>query len=147
MLNLSEELELGFHSYSIPSLFINNSESPSKPLKPYGINSGKIGFEYFYQTNSKDPNGDNIFYLFDWGDFSDEIWYGPYESGIKINISHIWDIRGEFFIKVKARDEFGHESEWSDPLEVIMPKTNSIDIINSWLFRLIKRFPILEFLF
>lgn len=144
MFNLSEEFELGFHSYSIPSLFINNSESPSKPLRPYGVTSGKSGFEYFYQTNSIDPNNDNIFYLFDWGDSSEEIWYGPYESGVTINISHIWDSEGEFFIKVKAKDEYDFESEWSDPLEVSMPK--SINIFNPWLLRLFQRFPILEFL-
>ena len=137
---------MGYHYYSIPSLFINNSESPSKPLKPIGSDSGKTGNEYYYQTSSIDPNGDNIFYLFDWGDTSEELWLGPYESGLTINVSHIWVNNGEYIIKVKVKDEFGHESGWSDSLVVSMPKNQLIGDFNPWIFRLIQRFPILEFL-
>jgi len=46
VLNLTEEFELGYHYYSIPSLFLDNSESPSKPSKPGGVSSGKSGNEY-----------------------------------------------------------------------------------------------------
>ena len=31
-------------------------------------------------------------------------------------------LKGEYEIKVKAKDIFGAESEWSDPFEVTMPK-------------------------
>ena len=146
VLNLTEEFKLGYHFYSIPSLFINNSESPSKPSKPEGSNSGKSGNEYYYQTSSIDPNGDNIFYLFDWGDTIEELWLGPYESETTISVSHIWDNNGEYIIKVKAKDEFGHESEWSESLDVSMPRSKSISEFNPWLFRFIQRFPILEYL-
>ncbi len=147
VLNLTEELELGYHYYRIPSLFSDYSETPSKPFQPDGTNDGKYGNEYYYSTSSTDPNGDNLFYLFDWGDSLQESWEGPYESGITINVSHIWDKNGEYSIKVKAKDEFGHESEWSDPLIVSMPKTISIKKFNPWLLRLIQRFPNLEFIF
>jgi len=146
VLNLSEELEMGYHSYSIPSLFLDDSESPSKPSKPEGISIGKSGNEYYYSTSSDDPNGDNLFYLFDWGDLSVEEWFGPFESGVVINISHIWNCEGEYNIRVKAKDTDGYESDWSDSLSVSMPKTMSINKFNLWLFRLIQRFPILEFL-
>ena len=55
-------------------------------------------------------------------------------------------IRGDYQIKVKARDVNGGENEWSDPLVVSMPRSRSISDINPWLFRLFQRFPILEFL-
>lgn len=147
VLNLTEELELGYHNYSIPSLFLDNSETPSKPLQPEGTSNGKYGNEYYYSTSSTDPNGDNLFYLFEWDDLSVEEWLGPFESGEVINISHIWGIKGEYNIRVKAKDTEGYESEWSDPLVVSMPKNKSISKFNPWLMRLIQRFLILEFLF
>lgn len=146
VLNLTEEFELGYHYYSIPSLFLDNSESPSKPSKPGGVSSGKSGNEYYYSTSSTDPNGDNLFYLFDWNDLSLEEWLGPFESGEVVNISHIWDSKGEYNIRVKAKDTEGYESEWSDPLVVSMPKTKSIDNINLLIFRFFQRFPIFKFL-
>ena len=30
---------------------------------------------------STNPDGDNIFYLFDWGDDTNSGWIGPYKSG------------------------------------------------------------------
>jgi hypothetical protein len=146
VLNLTGELELGYHYYSIPSLFLDNSESPSKPSQPAGINEGKSGNEYYYSTSSTDPNGDNLFYLFDWDDLSIEEWIGSFESGEVINFSHIWDSKGEYNIRVKAKDIEGYESEWSDSLVVSMPKNRLINEFNPWIFRLIQRFPILEYL-
>jgi hypothetical protein len=63
-----------------------------------------------------------------------------------IKSPHNWTERGIYNIKVKARDMYGAESEWSEPLVVSMPKNKSIDIFNPWLFRLIQRFPILKLL-
>jgi hypothetical protein len=37
---------------------------------------------------------------------------------------HNWTERGEYEIRVKAKDTWGNESEWSDPLVVTMPKIN-----------------------
>ena len=55
-------------------------------------------------------------------------------------MSHIWDNTGNYEIKVKAKDENGAESEWSDPLEVAMPKNK---VMNSGFFELIKNHPFL----
>ena len=48
---------------------------------------------------------------------------GPFESGEVINVSHIWTSKGEYNIRVKAKDIEEYESEWSDPLTVSMPKS------------------------
>jgi hypothetical protein len=143
--NLSEELELGYHSYSISELFESESIPPFIPIKPTGFKSGQINKEYYYKTTTTDPDGDIIYYLFDWGDDTDSGWIGPFNSGVECNISHIWKNSGNFDIKVKAKDTHNLESDWSDPLEISMPK--SIRIFIPWLFRLIQRFPILESLF
>ena len=127
ILNLSEEFELGYHSYSIPSLFENISLPPGKPMKPIGSSIGKTSEEYFYLTSTIDPNEDLVYFLFDWGDGSNSDWIGPFESGEECNISHIWNEIGNYEIKVKAKDTEGLESDWSDPLVVRMPK-NHIEI-------------------
>ena len=117
---------------------------PDKPNKPIGEINGTNGEEYTYSTSTVDANGDKIYYAWDWGDGHDSGWIGPYESGEICEASYNWEKEGIYGVKVIAKDERNKLSEWSDPLEVSMPK--SISIFNPRLFRLIQRFPILEFL-
>ena len=59
--NLTEELKLGYHSYSIPELFEGNLP-PYKPAMPEGPSSGKAGTEYSYSSSATDPDGDQLTY-------------------------------------------------------------------------------------
>ena len=58
------------------------------------------------------------------GDGNYSSWLGPYESDQIINVSNIWHYEGEYEIRVKAKDIYDIESEWSDPLVVSMPKSS-----------------------
>jgi hypothetical protein len=69
--------------------------------------------------------------MFDWDDGTPTQWIGAFESGQNITVSHTWTSKGSFNIKVKAKDEYGAESVWSDPLQVRMPKIYIIENINS----------------
>ena len=133
----------GNPNLGISSPFKNNQ--PMKPIKPDGPISGRTRREQSYSTISTDPDNDDIYYCFSWGDGNIE-WVGPYSSGQEINVSHRWVEQGNYEIKVKAKDIRNGESEWSDPLTVSMPRSRSIDNFNPWLLRLIQRFPILEYL-
>jgi len=95
---------------------------PNKPNKPSGKTTGGYGVDYSYSTKTTDSDGDQISYLFDWGDGTDSGWLGPYPSGTTITAKHTWKEQGSFDVKVKAKDGHGAESEWSDTLPVIMPK-------------------------
>jgi hypothetical protein len=117
---------------------------PNKPDTPSGAISGKTGISYSYSTSTIDPDDDYVYYWFDWGDGSNSGWDGPHNSGDIISLSHIWSADGTYPLKVKAKDINDEESVWSNPLEVIMPKSNNC--VNFWIMRLINRFPILEFL-
>ncbi|MFE3845557.1 NosD domain-containing protein [Thermoplasmatota archaeon] len=97
---------------------------PNKPFKPSGESSGKTGNEYSYQSSTSDPDGDQVYYKWDWGDESSG-WLGPYDGGVTITTPHNWDEDGNYSIKVKAKDVYGDESSWSDPLTVTMPKNNA----------------------
>jgi len=103
---------------------LNPSSSP--PIIPTidGLKNGKAGKEYEYIIVATDPNGDDVIYVIDWGDNSDEEIIGPYPSGEQATAKHLWEEEGDFIIKVKAVDTFGKESEWAT-FEVSMPKAKS----------------------
>ncbi len=110
--------------YGDPSLRREGVFVEGKPLKPtiQGETSGKTGDVVMFTAQSTDNEGDQIFYLFDWGDNSKNEWLGPFESYEEIEASHVWKEKGIYEVKVKARDIHGLESDWSDPLVVSMPK-------------------------
>jgi parallel beta-helix repeat protein len=114
-----------------------SNQPPNKPNRPSGQAHGKAGVLYTYTTNTTDPDGDQVYYKWDWGDGSFSDWLGPNNSGMQVSASHGW-AKGSYDIKVKAKDIHGAESDWSDPLPVSMPRTISI---NSLLLKFFERFP------
>jgi hypothetical protein len=144
--DLNEELAKGEQNIHLGSLFEpEDNQPPEKPSAPTGEINGKPRTEYEYRAGTPtDPNGDKIMILFDWGDGTDSNWIKTPTFG-SIKATHEYTEQGTYDIKVKAIDQFGSESEWSDSLTVSMPKGKSIDF-NPWIFRLIQRFPILEVL-
>ena len=97
------------------------NQPPNKPAKPSGQTNGKINVEYTYTTSTTDPDGDQVFYWFDWGDETNSGWVGPYVSGATGSAKHTWTVEGTYQIKVKAKDTNDAESPWSDPLAAKMP--------------------------
>ena len=109
---------------------LNNilNKPPNKPNKPVGPTYGKRFRIYTYSTSTNDPNGDEIYYFFYWGDRTFSGWIGPYSSGQTVTASHWW-FRGTYSIRVMAMDEHGAVSEWSEPLPISIPVTKL-----DWLF-------------
>ncbi|UCF49649.1 MAG: PKD domain-containing protein, partial [Thermoplasmatales archaeon] len=81
---------------------------------PEGPAKGAVGYEYIFSSETTDPNGDEIYYMFDWGDGDFSEWVGPFPSGETGKASHIWNDEGYFDVSVKARDENGAQSDWSE---------------------------------
>jgi len=109
---------------------------PSKPLQPRGFKMGKVGWNFTYKTSATDADGDELYYMFDWGDGSISGWLGPYKSGETVKVKHAWKEESTYMVRVKAKDIHYSETPWSDPLPVTMPKTFSYNIIR-WLIELI----------
>jgi len=107
------------------TLFSDNNK-PDTPSKPSGPTSGKPGEKYTYATSATDPDGDLISYDFSWGDWNITTveWYNPGEIW---TASYSWSERGKYKVRVRARDECGFVSDWSDPLEVTMPRNRAIN--------------------
>jgi hypothetical protein len=118
-----------FEAYNIlgdPSVKIwtySPSGEPSRPDKPSGPVIGRVNFEYNFTSSTIDPNGDKIYYMWNWGDGNFSEWIGPYDSGDTCEASYIWKADGEFEVKVKAMDENDDQSNWSNSLIITIYDT------------------------
>jgi hypothetical protein len=102
-----------------PNLSMGNVNSPPlTPTTPSGVAKGDPGMEYDFYSSTTDPDGDDIFYLFDWGDEILGDWLGPYTSGDACIASHTWADNGIYDVRVRAKDVYDYESDWSNPLSV-----------------------------
>ena len=117
----------------------SKNKSPNKPSID-GPSSGKTGKTYTFTCVAEDPNGDQMFYKWDWGDETYSEWLGPYNSGEIASTTHAWVTKGNYSIRCLAKDGNNAESVWSDPLPVTMPYsiTNPLQYFLEWL---LHRFP------
>jgi len=96
---------------------------PSIPLSPTGQIKGKPRKDYVYSTISTDPNGDLIKYGWDWnGDKNVDEWTTYYSSGVTVSITHTFT-RGEYQVRVIAKDKNNQASTWSDPLNISISRS------------------------
>jgi hypothetical protein len=97
-----------------------NNLPPEKPSTPTGIVTINIRQNASYRSLSHDPDNDSIRYGWDWDGNGtvDEWtkWYSP--NATLVDTIHQWKINGTFYLKVKAQDIHGAESQWSDSLRV-----------------------------
>jgi len=143
----AKDLNDALSGWSTPLIVTISSSAnnpPNKPDTPSGATSGKTGTTYSYSTSTTDPEGDQVYYLFDWGDGSNSGWDGPHNSGDIISLSHSWSADGTYPLKVKAKDTNDEESTWSDPLSIAMPKPKLFDQIPRILVWLFEHFPFLQ---
>jgi hypothetical protein len=114
------------------------NDPPMKPATPVGPVDLKVGEQGTYTTSTTDPDGDPIFYLFDWGDGTDTGWIEAGEA------SHIWSVKDIYEIKVKAKDSNDYESTWSNPLSITVPRNKIINnpIFTKFIEAFMDRFPL-----
>jgi len=126
------------------------NQRPDKPDTPSGRSIGRPGKEYTYTSSTMDSDGDQVYYLWDWGDGNFSEWLGPYNSDDTCEASYTWDEKGDYEVMVMAKDVNGGESDWSDPISVSMPRNKAFNFnfnLLSWLFeRFPNMFPILRYL-
>lgn len=116
-----------------------NNQKPDKPDKPTGEKNIEVGTEYHYTSNTTDSDGDQVYYLWDWGDGNYSEWLGPIDSGDTCYVSYIWADNGTYDIRVMSKDEFDAEGDWSDPLTVSTPRSRTVyNSLFQWLF---EQFP------
>jgi hypothetical protein len=93
------------------------SNPPGKPVLT-GPTTGVINEVYTYSAVATDPDGENVYYYFEWGDGTNSGWLGPYSSGQQIPAQKSWSAPSTYTVHVKAKDINQVPSEWSNPLLV-----------------------------
>jgi len=99
---------------------IGDNNKPTIPTISYETEDN---IEYTFHALATDPDNDQIEYKFKIDNGQETNWVGPYESGengskkIKFSSSSTYEIRA------KAKDIYGYEGEWSEPIEVTVPKS------------------------
>ena len=96
------------------------NQPPSKPIILSAPTFGRPEVQLDFSTVAIDPEVDQIYYMWDWGDGELSGWLGPFASGQTSEAHHTWDESGEFEIKVKAKDSNDAESYWSEPVQIII---------------------------
>ena len=138
--NILEQVTLvaSIHDYkpSIQTFFLN--QVPAIPDKPDGPPNGGMNKEYTFSTSTIDADGDQVYYMWRWGDGHYSEWIGPFDSGETTSASHSWQKTGNFKIRVKAKDTNDQETGWSEELMFNIQKSKSI---NSQLLRFLQNFP------
>jgi parallel beta-helix repeat protein len=117
------------------------SNPPEKPIIT-GPAKGVPETEYTYCISEViDPEGDDIYVLWDWNDGTPVDWAGPYPSGTEICEKHTWAETGTYIVKAKLKDESGTESDWGT-LEVTIPRSRTI--CRNFLLNISELFPYLH---
>jgi hypothetical protein len=123
--NRNSVFKINYYTEDHPGIFIILNR-PERPNRPNGPITGIVGKSYTFTTVTSDPQEDDVFYLFDWGDGTDSGWLGPYTSGEKVSASHSWTEQKSYQVRVEARDIDGYSSGWSEPLNIIIPRIRDL---------------------
>lgn len=112
---------------------------PFIPLTPGGNTEGNVHVNYTYFCYAFDPDGDEVKLKWDWGDGTTSDWIDG-GGWIPMMANHSWDEKGNYEIKVKSKDIYDLESDWSDPLAITMPYSYNKSM-PPFLQLLFERFP------
>lgn len=103
-----------------PSVDFFVSKPPETPILT-GPVEGKPNIEYEYILSAIEPENESLqFYIeFEGGE---GFWIqGLFSSGETVTVPHVWNKKGTFLVRAKARDVNGMESPWAS-LEVSLPR-------------------------
>jgi C1A family cysteine protease len=124
-------------------VYIDTENHPPEKPTLTGRQRGKNGTAYSYTFSATDPDGDDVYYYLNWGDdywFGGAVgWIGPYKSGQDITLEKTWVEKGNYTVRVKAKDRYDAKSDWST-LEVTMPLSYPTPML--WFFeRIVEHYP------
>ena len=132
--------------YSYGFLYAFGELDPNAPEAPTisGETDGEAGVEYEYTLSTIDPNDDDVYYYIEWGDGEFEDWFGPYDSGEEVVVSHSWNEKDTYTIRARAKDTDNLWGPWGE-LEVTMPVNQQTSY--PFFQRFLERFPLLSRIF
>ncbi len=82
-----------------------------------------------FESVAADPEGDQLYYQWDWGDGNFSEWLGPYAFGEHIETTNQWAQNGNYIVKVRSKDEYGKQSDWSSDFNItIAPQIHFMNL-------------------
>ena len=119
-----------YEDSTVTAYFIEEQQNtpPETPLTPTGNILVPAGSDQSYSTSSTDPDDDQVFYQWDWGD---EIsgWLGPAPSGDASVAVHSWESPGWYEVQVRAKDDPNDDGDPSDGIESAWSESLSVQVV------------------
>jgi hypothetical protein len=103
------------------------SQAPGTPTVPNGPDEWIINVETTFSSIAIEPDGEQIYYMFDWGDGNFSKWIGPYNSGQPGEASHAWSELGDYEVRASAKDINGVQGNWSEPATISIVENENPD--------------------
>jgi len=112
----------------------SNDDLPFAPIVYTGKIQGFNNTVYTYSALTTSPYDYQVCYRFDYGNGTYSEWTPYVPSGTSSYLSFSWKEPGAFVLRTQARDQYGLESGWSDPIQVIITDKSaangaSIDLV------------------
>lgn len=102
--------------------------APLVPAAPTGPSEGQGGVDYTFEATTTDPEGEDIYFQFDWDDGVIGDWVGPYSSGGTGSDDHAWTTPGDYDVKVRAKDINDRVSDWSTASTITILESAILDV-------------------
>jgi hypothetical protein len=110
-------------------------QPPFQPMVLDGPTRAGPGISLEFATVAPDPEGDQVYYQWDWGDGNISDWLGPYQFGEHTKTTHVWAQNGSYDVKVRAKDTDGKASEWSTQYHVaIAPQIRLMNLKPGYMY-------------
>jgi len=86
-----------------------------------------VGFTLNFSAISADPEGNLMYFQWEWGDGRVSQWLGPYTYGQDCVCPNSWINKGTYSVRVRAQDNHYAISAWSPPLLIsIAPQIHMV---------------------
>jgi hypothetical protein len=96
---------------------VYSNTAPNTPSAPSGPDAWLMDEECEFSAAAVDPDGDQIYYMWDWGD-QQSGWLGPYNSGETVEAPHTWNTAGAYDVSLRVKDQSDLESDWSNAASI-----------------------------
>ena len=114
---------------------------PEPPNTPKGPCAAGAGIPLNFTTTTTDPENDQLYYLWDWGDGNMSDWLGPFNPKDPMTTNYTWYYDGNYSIRVKAKDSNNSESNWSKAFVIsIGPQINVTNPKSGFIYLLVPAF-------
>jgi hypothetical protein len=98
----------------------SNDDSPYTPILYTGKIQGVNNTVYTYSALTRDPYDYQVCYRFDYGNGTFSEWTPYVPSGASSYLSFAWESPGVYVLRTQAKNQYGLESGWSDPVQIII---------------------------